>query len=64
MSVLSKLRELFHLCDHQWVEVSRTKVNGYYFDSSYSSGIPDTVTIVIELKCSRCGDIKVKKIKF
>lgn len=62
-SVYLALKKLFRLCDHRWVEVQRNKVNGYYFHSSYISGVPDTVTIVIELKCSRCGNIKVKKIK-
>jgi hypothetical protein len=58
MSVLSKLKKLFHICDHQWVEVNRTKVYSYFSDPRASGGIPDEVKIVIELRCSQCGGHK------
>lgn len=63
MSVLSKLKKLFHICDHRWVEVRRHKVNSYYGHPVDSGGMPNEIRLVTELRCSRCGDIKVKRIK-
>lgn len=62
-NIYSAFKKLFHICDHRWVEVRRDQFNSYYVKGSYISPMPVELTIVIELKCSRCGDIKFKKIK-
>ena len=47
-------------CKHRWIEKAR---NVYNYLWSYSDPVPVERRVVIELRCSKCGDVKVIKYK-
>ena len=60
-AVIYLLGHLLFRHRHKWVEVSRRRVIEY--DNSFGLDLGYVTYYRVELRCSECGKIKIKKIK-